>query len=82
MTVRRFGTDLPRAVRGGGDVWDKGAAGVILAAEAFPTVSTPTSQLRRWSGTAWVPETLQRRGSSSWQPAVLQRWNGTAWVVA
>lgn len=49
--------------------------------EAFESVSSvaPTSSLKRWDGTAWVPVILKRWDGTSWVEVTIKRYNGSAW---
>jgi hypothetical protein len=36
--------------------------------------------LKRWTGAAWIKESLKVFFSGTWQVKPLKRWSGTAWL--
>lgn len=69
--------DLPFGFNGAADVFDDL---IILQSEFFPVAIPHPSNLKRWTGTAWVSAELKRWNGNTWVPAQLQKYSGSAWL--
>lgn len=57
---------------------------VTWAEIEVPEAGTPPAgtQIKYWTGAAWVAKPLKRWTGSTWEAAALKRWNGSTWITA
>lgn len=56
---------------------------VTWAEIEVPAAGVPSgTQIKYWTGAAWVAKPLKRWNGASWEAATLKRWNGASWVTA
>lgn len=51
----------------------------VLPLQAVPVAGG--SQVKYWSGSAWVLKPIKVWDGAAWASKPLKRWNGTSWVT-